>query len=237
MTNVLLNNIDHHDLRVITRHGAEFGDGINQVMVFPTEFESAGREYPIVFRKDRDGALRPAALLGLDRDENLFLDGAGGWQARYVPALRQRGPFSIAAPENADGEPMIRIDPDHPRVSRSEGAPLFLQHGGNSPYLEHVTEVLRTIYIGHHQVEPMLAAFDAAALLRPVKLEMRVSESELFAVSDVLTIDEERLAALDGAALEALHRAGFLRAAFLAAASLANVGGLIERKNRQRAAA
>ncbi len=53
MTNVLLNNIDHHDLRVITRHGAEFGDGINQVMVFPTEFDSVAREYPIVFRKNR----------------------------------------------------------------------------------------------------------------------------------------------------------------------------------------
>ena len=86
MNRVLLNNIDHHDLRVITRHGAEFGDAVNQVMVFPTEFEAVQREYPIVFRRDAEGALRPVALLGLTREENLFLDGAGGWRAGYVPA-------------------------------------------------------------------------------------------------------------------------------------------------------
>ena len=95
MNRVLLNNIDHHDLRVITRHGAEFGDAVNQVMVFPTEFEAVQREYPIVFRRDSEGALRPVALLGLTREENLFLDGAGGWRAGYVPALLRRGPFSI----------------------------------------------------------------------------------------------------------------------------------------------
>ena len=196
MNRVLLNNIDHHDLRVITRHGAEFGDAVNQVMVFPTEFEAVQREYPIVFRRDSEGALRPVALLGLTREENLFLDGAGGWRAGYVPALLRRGPFSIAAPEVPDGEPMIRVDLADPRVSRSEGTPVFLPQGGNSPYLEQLTAVLRAIYVGHHLLDPMVAAFEAAGLLRPVNLEARVGEGEVYAVSDALVIDRERLAAL-----------------------------------------
>src|SRR5262245_31107251 len=99
MTNhVLLNNVDHHDLRVIVRHGPEFGDSVNQLLVFPTEFESLQREYPIFFRRDQDGSYQPVVLLGLDREENLFLD-AGEWRASYVPALAQRGPFSIALQE------------------------------------------------------------------------------------------------------------------------------------------
>src|SRR5687768_10411334 len=216
MNRALLNNVDHHDLRVITRHGAEFGDAVNQVMVFPTEFESVQREYPIVFRRDAEGALRPVALLGLTRDENLFLDGEGEWRAGYVPALLQRGPFSIAAPDTRDGEPMIRIDLADPRTSRSEGTPIFLPHGGNSPYLEKVTDVLRTIYIGHHLLEAMVAKFESARLLRPVNLEARVSEDEVYAVSDVLVIDRERLAALAADELAALHEGGFLQAAFLA---------------------
>jgi hypothetical protein len=56
MTNrVLLNNVEHRDLRVDTRHSVAFGDGINQVLVFPTEFEDLQREYPILFRRDADG--------------------------------------------------------------------------------------------------------------------------------------------------------------------------------------
>jgi len=196
MTSVLLNNVDHGDLRVITRHGPEFGDAINQVLVFPTEFESVQRDYPIVFRRDTEGILRPVALLGLEHDENLFLDGAGGWSAGYVPALLQRGPFSIGKSEAADGEPMIRIDPSHPRVSRSEGTPVFLPQGGNSPYLDHVAEVLRTIYLGHHLFDPMIIALERAGLLRPVNLEMRVSVGEVCAIPDVLIIDREHLAAL-----------------------------------------
>ena len=230
MNRVLLNNVDHHDLRVIARHGAEFGDAVNQVMVFPTEFESVQREYPIVFRNDAQGALRPVALLGLTRDENLFLDGEGGWRASYVPALLQRGPFSIAAPDLPEGEPMIRIDLADPRASRSEGLPVFLPHGGNSPYLEQVTAVLRTIYVGHHLLDPMIAMFQSVALLRPVNLEARVSDEEVYAVSDAFVIDRERLAALAADELAALHQGGFLQAAFLVAASLGNMQRLIELK-------
>lgn len=235
MTIAVLNNVDHHDLRVITRHGAEFGEGVNQVLVFPTEFEAVQREYPIVFRRDGEGALRPVALLGLARDENLFLDTEGEWQARYVPALLQRGPFSIAAQESPEGEPMIRVDLDHPRVSRSEGLPVFLPHGGNSPYLDHVSGILRAIYLGHHLIEPMVAAFETAGLLRAVNLEARVGETEVHAVPGVFTIDRERLAALSAGELAELHAGGFLQAAFFMAASLGNMQRLADLKGRRLA--
>lgn len=235
MTTVLLNNVDHGDLRVITRAGSEFGDTVSQVVVFPTEFESVQREYPIVFRRDTEGALRPVALLGLVGGENLFLDGAGGWRSRYIPALLQRGPFSVGAPDTADGEPMIRLDTDHPRVSRSEGTPVFLPHGGNSPYLEHIAGILRTIYVGHHLLDPMIEAFERAGLLRPVNLEVRVGEAEIYGVSEALTIDRERLAGLGADDLQALHEKGFLQSAFLIAASLGNVQRLADLKNRMAA--
>ena len=96
-TPVLLNNVDHHDVRVLLERGRLFGDAVNQTMVFPTEFEALQREYPIVFRRDPAGVYRAIALLGLEPDENLYLDGSS-WSARYVPALMQRGPFSIGLP-------------------------------------------------------------------------------------------------------------------------------------------
>jgi hypothetical protein len=227
---VPLNNVDHHDLRVITRHAAEFGDAVNQVLVFPTEFEEIQREYPIFFTPDANGDLQAVALLGLDRDENLFLDQAG-WQARYVPAGQQRGPFVIGTAEDG-GDPMIQVDPDHPRIGRGagEGQPLFLPHGGSSPYLEHVSEVLHTIYTGLDLVRPMFEAFEDAGLIEPVAVQVEISDTEHYDLPDCSTISAERLGSLDGAALERLNHSGFLYAAFLVIASTANVNRLIERK-------
>jgi hypothetical protein len=74
MTNaVLLDNVTHKDLRVKTGFTAEFGDSVNQVLVFPTEFAFIQREYPIFFRRNKKGEYQAVALLGLDKGENLFL--------------------------------------------------------------------------------------------------------------------------------------------------------------------
>jgi len=240
MTNkVLLNNIDHADLRVINRHGAEFGDAINQVLVFPTEFEDLQREYPIFLRKDANGEFQAIALLGLDKDENLFL-GEGGWNARYVPAMQQRGPFSIVlqAPRpgsGSDPEVMIHIDLDHPRVNREEGEPLFLPAGGNAPYLQHVSRLLGTIYDGLDLGRPFFEALDQLGLIEPVEVEAALTDGKVYVIPGLFTISEARLTAVAGEELERLHRSGMLRAAYAMLSSLANVPRLIDTKLRKQA--
>jgi hypothetical protein len=250
MTNtVLLDNVTHKDLRVRTGYAAGFGDNINLALVFPTEFVFVQREYPILFRRDAKGAFQAVALLGLDKGENLFLDGSG-WNARYVPAVQQRGPFLIGlhrteagAPnrepssrESANREPMVHVDLDHPRISRTEGEPVFLRHGGNSPYLEHATRMLQIIYHGAELARPMFAAFEEAGLIESMEAEVNLDERVKYKLPDFFTIDQDRLAALDGAALERLNRLGYLQLAFFVVHSLGNVQWLIELKNRRRAA-
>ena len=233
MANELLNNVDHHDLRVDGGHSARYGDAVNQVMVFPNEFESVQRDCPIVFRQSTEGPLRPVAILGLAKDENLFLEEEGGWSVdAYVPAMLRRGPFALSAPAGDEGDPQIFVDTGHRRITKDGGQPLFLPQGGNAPYLERALDALRTIYFGDTLFDPMIAAFESADLLRPVNLEVRVSEEALYAISDVRVIDAQRLAALGGGELQALHRGGFLQSAFLAAASLGNLQRLADRKRR-----
>jgi hypothetical protein len=236
---VLLNNVDHRDVRVRTGHSAEFGDATNMVRVFATEYEELQREYPILIRRDDEGRFHAAALLGLDPDENLFL-GAKGWEGRTVPALLQRGPFSIGVPAQGPngqpvGEPMIHIDLDHPRVSRTEGHPVFLPQGGNSPYLDHVAGVLRAIFTGVEVDKTIFGAFEEYQLIEPIQIEIKVDEHRQYNVPDSYTISLERLMQLDGAALEKLHRADYFRAAVWLASSLRNVGRLIDLKNARDA--
>lgn len=236
MNRVLLNNVDHADLRVIAAHGVAFGDGVNQTLLLPTEFEAAQREYPILIRKDAAGAYQAVALLGLDRDENLFLDETG-WNARYIPAVQRRGPFSIALQRDERGgepRPMIHVDLDHPRIS-AEGEPLFLSAGGNSPYLQSVSQTLGQIHDGLEIAGPMFAAFEQYALIEPIDIEIKLDDSTSYAVPDVYTIAPDRLNALSGEALERLHQSGLLRAAQWIVSSMGNIEDLIARKNRRRA--
>jgi hypothetical protein len=232
MNPVQINNIDQANLRVSPKAGAEFGDAANQALVFPAEFEELQREFAIIFRR-RETGLQAYALLGLDRDENLFLSG-DHWTSRYVPASHRRGPFSIGvARSSADpesGEPMIHVDMDDPRVGDDEGLPLFLEHGGNAPYLDHISGVLRLLYEGMESAPAAYAALDEAGLLTPVTLTIDVSEDRRYTVPDVLVVDVERLAALTGEPLERLHRSGVLRLAILVMASLGNIQQLIARK-------
>lgn len=231
MKPVQINNIDHANLRVSQRAGAEFGDAANQAPVFPAEFEELQREFAIIFRRLETG-LQAFALLGLDRDENLFLSG-DRWTSRYVPANHRRGPFSIGiarASDGTPGEPMIHVDMDDPRVGDAAGLPLFREHGGNAPYLDHISEVLRLLYQEMERAPAFYAMLDEAELLTPVTLTIDVSEDRRYTVPDVLVVDAERLAALTGEPLERLYRSGVLQLAILATASLGNIQQLIARK-------
>lgn len=231
----LLNNVAHKDLRVITRAAPEFGDNVTSVLTFPTEYGDVQREYPIFFRKDAaTGEFISVALLGFEKNENLFLD-AQGWNATYIPGVVARGPFLIGFQEQKDGrEPVIHIDLDDPRISTTEGEPIFLPQGGNSRYLERVITILDGLHRGMAVSKVMFAAFTSMELIEPVKIEIKFNDEEQFDLMGFYTISEEKLTALDGESLEKLNKAGFLQGAYLVLASLNNVKRLIDMKHRRR---
>ncbi len=174
------------------------------------------------------------ALLGFEKNENLFLD-AQGWNASYLPGIVARGPFLIGFQEQAGNrEPVIHVNLEDPRISTSEGEPIFLPQGGNSRYLERVATILNGIHRGMEVSQAMFAAFTSMQLIEPVKIEIKFNDEEQFDLMGCYTISEEKLAALGGDSLEKLNKAGFLQGAFLVIASLNNVKKLIDMKHRRR---
>jgi hypothetical protein len=227
----LLNNVAHKNLRVITRHSAELGDDVSSVITFPTEWGDVQREYPILFRKDQaTGDFISVALLGFGEAENLFLD-EKGWNASYIPGIVARGPFLIGFQRE---EPVIHVDLDHPRISTTEGEPVFLPSGGNTRYIERIAVILEGIRVGLEASKAMFAAFTAMDLIEPVRVQIEISGEEQHNLHGYFTINEEKLVNLTGGQLETLNRAGFLQGAFLVVASLNNVKKLIDMKHRRR---
>jgi len=234
----LLNNITHQDLRVLSRFGREYGDNVGMVTAFPTEFAELQREYPIFLRKDpREGQWQAVALLGFETHENLFVQ-EGRWNAAYLPGAIAKGPFLIGFQEQRiDGElrrePVIHVDVEHPRVSRSEGEPVFLPHGGNSPYLEHISNVLRGLRDGLEAAPAMYAAYDALGLIQPMNLELQLDAQHRVSLAGLYGIDRDRLAALDAEQLHSLHRSGYLEGVYLLLSSLHNLRRLMAEKQRR----
>jgi hypothetical protein len=229
---VLLNNIDHKDVRIITRRGAAYGDDVMLAITFPAEFRDLQAHYPIVFRKTPDGtSFEPVVLFGFQDRENLFL-GPDGWDASYVPIAVERQPFLIGM---TNGEPLVHIDIASPRVSKADGEAIFLTHGGNTEFLEQVNSTLLSIYQGLQSTPPFIAALLEHVLLESFVVDIELDDGSQNRLAGFYTINEDKLNALDGEVVARLHKSGYLQAIYMVLASLSNFRALIDRKNRSHA--
>ena len=228
---VLLNNVEHRNLRVITRHSAALGDETMSALTFPAEFRNIQAHYPIVFAKVQDETFAPLALFGLREKQNLFLKG-DVWDAHYLPMMVDRQPFLIG---NSPNGKVIHIDLDSPRVSQVEGERVFLEDGGNSEFLNHVSGVMGTLDEGLQGTPAFIAAIQEYNLLESFAIDIQYRDRAKHRFAGCYTIEEERLAKLDGAALGKLHERGYLQAIYMVVASLSNFRGLIERANQLNA--
>jgi hypothetical protein len=233
-THVQLNNIDHRDLRIVTERGTAWGDAVMSAATFPAEFRNVQAYYPIVFQKTADGGVQPVALFGFRPGQNLFLDDAG-WDAHYVPLAIERQPFLIGV--SVDGEAMVHIDLDSPRVGRERGEALFRTHGGTTEYLDRMASTLQALHAGLETTPAFVDALRRHDLLESFVLDVESGDGTQHRFAGFSTIHEERLARLDGEALACLHGAGHLEAIYMVLASQSRFRDLIERARRTHARA
>ena len=237
MTNhVLLNNVEHKDLKIITERSAEYGDNVQYAITFSWEFRSIQADYPILFRKvEDDGAFIAVALFGFEDKENLYL-GESGWDANYVPLTVEQKPFLIgfqqpgAGAESAN-EPLIHVDMDSPRISDAEGQAVFEAHGGITPYLDRVNSVLNTINEGYAVHGLFIDELVEHGLLETVSVDIELQDGSQNRLMGFQTINEAALFDLSGDVLGSLNAKGFLEPIYMAIASLSNFRTLIDKKN------
>ncbi|QJR81366.1 SapC family protein [Alteromonas pelagimontana] len=231
----LLNNVTHKDLRVIREHNAQLNEHTMMALVFPFEFKSLQHEYPIVFRKDpQTSEFSAVALLGLEDNENLYLQN-DSWDASYIPLMIERQPFMIGMKSlEVDGEirpePVILIDLDSPKVSKTQGEPLFLPHGGTSDYLEHISSLLSTLRERETETRIFIDALVKHDLLESFFLDIEMPNQQTQRLAGFYTINEDNLAQLTANAVSDLHQKGILQPIYMTVASMVNFADLITRK-------
>lgn len=233
----LLDNVTHQHLRVRTERSAALGDARQSALALPAEFRQLQAHFPIVFQLVEGPAgstsFQPIVLFGFEEGQNLFLT-ADGWDASAMPMSMQREPFLIG--RDAHDGLQLHIDLDHPRIVRPEqgelGTALFLPHGGFSEYLDHMVQLMETLHAHAQELPHFIEALQRFQLLEPFVLDLELRAGEPVRLSGLYTVNEERLLALPGAALEALAREGYLLPITLQIASLAQLPVLAERALR-----
>lgn len=228
----LLDPTVHRDLRIRTERGVDLGDTMMCALVVPDEFRSVQAEYPILFRLDAARENFTAlAMFGFENGENLYLE-EDRWDARYRPLSIAIQPFLIGRADPTSTNRQVHVDLASPRIaSGGEGVRLFDETGRATPYLERIAEQLGALDEGYQASPAFFAALRRHELLEPLTIDVTLDDGARRSLVGYHAIDEDRLRELDSAALGDLHDEGHLMPTFMALASLAQLPGLIARKN------
>ncbi len=235
VTHVQLDNVTHKDLKIIQRRGNTLGDNLGYSVIIPWEFSQVASSYPIFFRKiSSSNQFEPVAIFGFAPHENLFVT-ATAWDDVYIPLSVERMPFMIGYTQDADTgqrQPVVHIDIDHPRVSESEGSPVFLEQGGNSPYLDQINSILAELINGVTISKRFTDLLQAEDLLEPFTLKIQLDNGQQIEMSGFYTINQMVLRDLNAEQLVRLHSQNFLELIYMSIASMGNIKKLIDKKNK-----
>ncbi len=121
-----------------------FAANINAVPIVVHEFGAAIKHYPIVFVGDGSGVM--LAVLGVEENENLFVDKKGKWLPdTYIPAYVRRYPFYIAKAPDKD-EPILCFDDTSSLLSKDGDKALF-KDGKVTEALKDIANFSNTIQV------------------------------------------------------------------------------------------
>lgn len=195
-----------------------------------SEIVKAAREFPVVF--PADGPLRPLALLGFRDGDNLHVDENGSWTARYMPAHLRRYPFVLGETDEK-GRFLVMVDraalvEEGEGDGEGQGEPLFIDgavpKGG---IVERAEEFLVAFQRELEKAEAFLSPLKEADVLVRKTFSIEQDGQILGRVTDMLVVDEARLAELAPGTLAEWVRSGLMGLVMAHLHSLDNWSGRI----------
>jgi hypothetical protein len=216
----------HKQLYMEPVPGYAFAAETNSVYMAAVEFPRAAGEYPIVFGRDPQGNIFPVALLGLKRNENLFVRN-GKWDARYIPAYARRYPFILATPGAEVRQFTVCIDEAYPGFNTAkEGQALFDAKGKESKVLEQAINFLKE-YQSHVELTARfcknLAELD---VLEPVQANISMKSGQKYAIGGFQAVSRKKLKAVPPKKLVDLIKSDQMELIYCHLISLGNITAL-----------
>ena len=160
----------HRKVRVRPLKQLDFAREVTDCLLTIDEFPAAARSMPIVFgRSEEDRKFFPAAVLGLGRKRNWFVDDEGQWKpGEYMPAFLRRYPFVFV---KGDDTNYLAIDERCSAVNEEEGEPLFDEAGQASNYARLVLGFLQEYEASHQRTQEFCREMSRLGLFEDIVIQ------------------------------------------------------------------
>jgi hypothetical protein len=205
-----------------------FSSEMNSVPLVTAEFPAAAREYPIVFVQVGEAVI-PAIVLGMRGKENLFLDEAGAWQAKYIPAFIRSYPFIFGSTDH--GKTIVLcIDEAFAGLNQEgRGQRMFSDDGKQTPYLDKVLKLLQTYQVEFRRSQLFCQKLKERELLEPMWAQVGMPSGGRFSMAGFMAVDRKKLKALPADVLGEMAKSGELELIYLHLQSIYNFYGVRDR--------
>ena len=224
---VPLSKEQHKKLYLEPVEGFGFAAGTNSLYIAAAEFPRASREYPVVFAQDPQGNMFPLVLLGLKKNENLFVDKSGKWNADYVPAYVRRYPFILATPDLKTNQFTVCVDESYAGFNTAkEGQPLFNAKGEDGPVLKQAVDFLKEYQTHVRLTEAFCKNLKELDILEPMQANVSLKSGQKISVAGFQCVSRAKLKELAPKKLVELAKSDQLELIYCHLQSLSNVANL-----------
>ena len=182
------------------------------VPISAAEAPLVSRHYPIVFASA--GEFLPLAVLGLESESNLFVDGEGAWEPNvYIPAYVRRYPFILAASSGdgggngaaKDDRMTLCVDRASSRVAEGEGE-AFFDDGKPSLTTNNALEFCVAFEREIAETRRIVALLRKHEVLKPNEATLTLTSGARLELRDFLVVDAKAVDALPDKAFAELRR-------------------------------
>jgi hypothetical protein len=201
------------------RRYTDYGFAASQMLVPVIGFElpRAAVSMPVAFVRSDTGYL-PMAVLGLQAQRNLFIDGQGRWLADYVPAALRTQPFALG--RGGDGQLVLCIDEASPLIAGDGGEPLFGEQGEPADEVRKAMAFLQRIEQGRAATAAACEALTRHNCIAPMVFSVKGQAGGARRLEGLFQADEAALGKLPDAAFLELRNTGALALAYAQLISL-----------------
>lgn len=206
-------------------------ENFNFIVLSQEETPIAAKTYPIFFAKDGEDVL-PIAILGLEKNKNVFLDEKGNWEERcYIPSVIRCYPFGVATIAGKDGAPStlsIAYDEAYEGLDKEDGKDIFESDGQLSEFGDKIKKFVENTYSSIDKTKKSLKILSDFELLKTIDVNIDKGDTK-YKLEAMLQVDTEKLNELKDNQLLALLKCGAFNVIYSHSLSINNITFIADR--------
>ncbi len=225
-------SLERHKNLSIEQSDYEFARLVNSVPLTAVEILPASQDYTIVFA-GTESAVIPVAVLGVEDNDNLYINPNGQWSVNYIPAFVRRYPFVFSRSE--DGKTFtLCIDENCGGCNQNgRGERLFDDQGERTAYLSNMLGFLEQYQAHFQRTQLYCSKLKELDLLEPMKADFTFPNGEQKTLSGFVAVNREKLKQLPPEKLAELVKTDELELTYNHLRSLGNFTKMVERASQR----